>query len=903
PNSVSQFQNPIGNVFKCRKLSSSRPFPSLSSEPVSNQSSTLCIDDVSAQNPDAPLPQRFRLRFEISSPNSFSIAPEVVDGFYYPGAETCFAKLEQWLSNVMMTHTTQNHSGGVASVYKLRDYEVSLKCLKNCKDRLKKYPGQHILCWSQRWIPCRPEHLPDEKVEDLISKLPKILLNTLMPFQFDGLRFGLRRGGRCLIADEMGLGKTLQAIAIASCFADEGPILVVCPAILRYAWAEELEHWLPTCLPSDSHLVFGHQNDPAKLTRLPRVVVTSYTMLGRLQKSMLEINWAVLIVDESHHVMFKEESRSWRATLDMATKVRRVILLSGTPSLSRSPGLLGKTKYDFAQTYCSMKLVQDSQGKSYRDFSQGCRLQELSVLLRQTVMIRRLKENLLVQLPPKRRQIIRLALKKSDIILAKEAIAKHDTGIGDGKQDKPSDISDTADVTSEVDGAGNADMDSSGHKMIIFAHHHIVFDKIQEFFCYKGIGFVLIDGKTLDIDRQSTVKSFQSSTDVKVAMIGIKVWYAGINLSAAQSVVFVELPKEPTSLLQVDSVSCLGNSNDMNESTYRTPYSETGAAVNEEKCPQGFIPEDEVNNDSDTTDEEMVHGTQKKPYRKAGEQSEVGISIKTDNLRFEVSLYTGRIHLWACIPGVDSRPRPLSESFQPEEIISGCSKYASGFIKKNPACRDALLVFIDGWNNLRRVDKRKLSSNPRKPEFFEDLFCNLTCSEEYRSRTSNKFLRHELFKIEHGICTSCQLDCHKLVLHLRPLTLEMRAKYIKRAAPNLAERQELVDKLVAEPTEGNAWHADHYVPVYQGGGECRIENLRTLCVACHADVTAAQCAERKLAKRHLNEAIRSSRVQISSSPEPATNLDDDDDEFRLVRVPVHTLKIQSAQTIDMSWRL
>ncbi|KAL8141890.1 hypothetical protein V2J09_014922 [Rumex salicifolius] len=164
------------------------------------------------------------------------------------------------------------------------------------------------------------------------------------------------------------------------------------------------------------------------------------------------------------------------------------------------------------------------------------------------------------------------------------------------------------------------------------------------------------------------------------------------------------------------------------------------------------------------------------------------------------------------------------------------------------------------------------SSNAKKPEFFEDLFCNLICSEEYRSRTSNKFLRHELFKIEHGICTSCQLDCHKLVLHLRPLTLEMRAKCIKRAAPNLAERQKL------------------------------IENLRTLCVACHADVTAAQCAERKLARRHLNEAIKKlkgsstrnkkrirvkSKVQSSSSPEPATNLDgdDDDDEFLLVRVP------------------
>lgn len=48
--------------------------------------------------------------------------------------------------------------------------------------------------------------------------------------------------------------------------------------------------------------VFGHQNNPAHLTRCPRVVVISYTMLHRLRKSMLEREWPLLIVDESHHL-------------------------------------------------------------------------------------------------------------------------------------------------------------------------------------------------------------------------------------------------------------------------------------------------------------------------------------------------------------------------------------------------------------------------------------------------------------------------------------------------------------------------------------------------------------------------------------------------------------------------
>lgn len=50
------------------------------------------------------------------------------------------------------------------------------------------------------------------------------------------------------------------------------------------------------------HLVFGHQDNPARLPKCPRVVVTSFTMLRRLRKSMLEQEWATLVVDESHNL-------------------------------------------------------------------------------------------------------------------------------------------------------------------------------------------------------------------------------------------------------------------------------------------------------------------------------------------------------------------------------------------------------------------------------------------------------------------------------------------------------------------------------------------------------------------------------------------------------------------------
>jgi len=54
----------------------------------------------------------------------------------------------------------------------------------------------------------------------------------------------------------------------------------------------------------------------------------------------------------------------------------------------------------------------------------------------------------------------------------------------------------------------------------------------------------------------------------------------------------------------------------------------------------------------------------------------------------------------------------------------------------------------------------------------------------------------------------------------------------------------LLDRLVRAAVEGNAWNADHVVPVFRGGGACGLENLRTLCCPCHADITKTQAKER-----------------------------------------------------------
>ncbi|KAK8362243.1 hypothetical protein V6Z12_A03G089000 [Gossypium hirsutum] len=1091
------------------------------------------------------LSKKFQARLEICSPDTFSITPETLKGCLYPGDEECLRRLGDVLSDVMHSHYTQDSGGRKACVYKLRDYGSVLSCLRKSKDiEIREIPHltlkvvetfSHCFVAGQ-WRPCRPEHLSDEDVDELITKLPETLLNSLLPFQLEGIKFGLRRGGRCLIADEMGLGKTLQAIAIAGCFINEGSILVVCPAVLRYSWAEELERWLSFCLPSDIHLVFGHRDNPAYLNKYPRVVVISYTMLKHLRKSMLEHEWAVIIVDESHHLRCSRkstESAEIQTVLDLAEKVRRIVLLSGTPSLSRPydifhqinilwPGLLGVTKYKFAETYCDVNFAQTTQG--FKDFSKGVRLEELNVLLSQTVMIRRLKEHVLVQLPPKRRQLIRLHLKKSDIASAKAAVsfsnadAFENNASNDIAMEKlggnnvnyghfygihncnSSELSyqelgvaklrgfhqwfSNHPLIANSDGVEEFDLNSSSHKMIIFAHHHKVLDGVQDFVCEKGIIFVRIDGTTLPKDRQSAVLSFKSPNGAKIAIIGITAGGVGLDFSSAKHVVFLELPQSPSLMLQAeDRTHRRGQTSavniyillakdtldelhwqNLNKSLHHVSSTTNGKydamkeievegisymvtpdtnckhkilvketpgklsldleQLQDPACSQELQPSEafadvavEMNDGSDTmnqtgdsynnSDAGVVPDRQLQDLNSMGNEKElhpsaadigrcdvcppfkmdnrskdqeslpngkittadVGApvqpsdaecnSIQVDSLRFEVSAHTGRIHLYSCIQGKDLRPVPLFENFRQEEIelenalACGSKETVSKYFKDNPAYRHVLWAFIDEWNNLRPIEQRKLRGKPlqlplsvelcylkesinhntggllkggskrrttpfceinvslppnavwkkvhlqrsyskkekeytqgwsltgeplcklcqkpcegrnaKSPEYFEDLFCNLGCYEEYRLRTSSSFIREELFQLEHGICTNCQLDCHQLVKHLKPLSLERRWEYIARVAPKIASQKSLVDKLVSDPSEGNAWHADHIVPVYRGGGECRLENMRTLCVACHAVVTAAQCIERRSIRTKAKKKLKAIMADLKKA--------------------------------------
>ena len=420
--------------------------------------------------------------------------------------------------------------------------------------------------------------VPRDAVDLIFQKVPGELRRSLMPYQVEGVKFGISRNGRVLLGDEMGLGKSIQAIALSSCYKSEGPLLVVCPASVRLVWAEELERWLPGLRPKDIHVIFNSGTALPKKCEaddVPAVTITSYNMLSNLQKRMEMIKWGFVIADESHVIRCTDinptvgTSAIVSSTVAVLKKSKRLALLSGTPSLNRPfdlflqvdalwPKLLGDLKR-FATRYCNLTRVPGRGNRSCLIFG-GKRLKELHILLRNTVMIRRMKDAVLAQLPPKRRQVIRLALERTT------------ERRGGGRAGTEGDS--LSNPVGQYHRVGLLKLKEvcalirlvlqQKQKTIVFGHHHDVMDKIEVEIAHaleqksmeeNGAGncFIRIDGRTHAEERQNLANKFQKDPSCRLALLSIRAAGLGMNFSAAKCVIFAEIPRTVADLEQAEA--------------------------------------------------------------------------------------------------------------------------------------------------------------------------------------------------------------------------------------------------------------------------------------------------------------------------------------------------------------
>jgi 5-methylcytosine-specific restriction enzyme A len=105
-------------------------------------------------------------------------------------------------------------------------------------------------------------------------------------------------------------------------------------------------------------------------------------------------------------------------------------------------------------------------------------------------------------------------------------------------------------------------------------------------------------------------------------------------------------------------------------------------------------------------------------------------------------------------------------------------------------------------------------------------FCGEACVHEWKLRTDPGYLRDKVFERDRGVCAQCGVDTPALRRDMRKLDFAARRQFLRQWKLREGSRKSL-------------WDADHIVPVAEGGGQCDLSNMRTLCLRCHGEATAA----------------------------------------------------------------
>ncbi len=419
------------------------------------------------------------------------------------------------------------------------------------------------------------EKLAQESIEASKAASAEIevegLGGTLRPFQKAGVKYAIEKK-RVLIGDQPGLGKTMESLATVHAL-NAYPALVICPATLKWNWYKHTRNWLPC----KTIQILGTETVGRADAN---ITIINYDQLKRYRDYLVRREFEAVIADESHLVkssraartQYLEEivsgclyGRTSTGKLDRRTKeqLRKPVdvrlLLSGTPLLNRPEELVSQLQildrlrefggwYGFMRDYAG--LSQTGWGM---DTSGASNLKILNDRLRASCYIRRLKSEVLKELPPKQRTMVPTELtnraeydraehnliqwlqetqgrEKADAAIKAEQLVR----IGALKQlaarGKMAAIKEWVEDFLDTD-----------QKLVLFAwHQEIVRDLAQTFGCDSIYG----DGTSASV-RQAKADRFQNDPEDKLIALNIESGGLGLDLYAASNVIFCELGWNP----------------------------------------------------------------------------------------------------------------------------------------------------------------------------------------------------------------------------------------------------------------------------------------------------------------------------------------------------------------------
>ncbi|HET9022865.1 MAG TPA: DEAD/DEAH box helicase [Ornithinibacter sp.] len=265
---------------------------------------------------------------------------------------------------------------------------------------------------SARWSEAVGALLDLDAVEP--AELPRGLEATLRPYQLDGFRWlsllwdcGL--GG--VLADDMGLGKTLQMLAMVQRAQERGelsdPVLVVAPTSVLSTWAGEAARFAPglgTVVIDRTRAKAGVGLDDAVAGA--QVVITSYAVVRIDEVAFRSRAWAAVVLDEAQFVK-NHQAKTYQAVRRLTARAKYAI--TGTPLENSLMDLWSLLSIVAPGLHPRPALFKDLWAKPIESGGDADRLAALRRRIR-PLMLRRTKEAVATELPPKQEQVLSVDL-------------------------------------------------------------------------------------------------------------------------------------------------------------------------------------------------------------------------------------------------------------------------------------------------------------------------------------------------------------------------------------------------------------------------------------------------------------------------------------------------------------
>lgn len=412
--------------------------------------------------------------------------------------------------------------------------------------------------------------------EKLKGKFPEGL--QLYPFQKVAVAFAEMSKGRCLIGDEMGIGKTISAIGYAAINPQARPAIVVCPSNVKFNWKKEINKWLPS---ETVQVITSGKDEP----ELGDFIIVNYDLMTKMQEKLIKLVPRLVILDECHYIKNSGSKnkpvKRTVATLAVCRFTPKILALSGTAIASRPKEFFNTLNlmrpeqfasfWDFAQRYCDP--WHDGFGWNFDGASYTQELNERT----RDLCIRRLKSEVLPELPPKTRTFLPIHLSKKDRSPYDIAQEEWDRRIEEAYingEKLPAGtmlnmINDLRHICGQVKVNYAVDwitqyMTQTGKPIVVFTHHRDVLKRIAGKF--KNVQ--TISGDVNSKKRQQIVEDFQAGK-IDILVCNTIAAKEGITLTRADTVLFIEREWVPTDEEQAeDRVYRIGQESDNVHAVY-----------------------------------------------------------------------------------------------------------------------------------------------------------------------------------------------------------------------------------------------------------------------------------------------------------------------------------------------